>query len=64
MDLVTTVLPAINVLLQPIMFVFKVIADTIGSIVGFMTQTVEMTAAATAGATAFFAIKEKNIPYD
>ncbi len=64
MDLVTTVLPAINVLLQPIMFVFKVIADTIGSIVGFMTQTVEMTAAATTGAAAYFAIKEKTFLMD
>ncbi len=64
LNLVTTVLPAINMLLQPIMFVFKVIADSIGSVVGFMTKTVDLTIAATAGATALLAIKHKSLIAD
>lgn len=59
MDLAVTILPLINTILQPILYTFKTIAEVVGSIVGFISKSVELTAALTAGALTYLGLKNK-----
>ena len=59
MDLAMVVLPLINMVLQPILFTFKLISNTIGSIVGFITQSIELMSALAAGTLTYLALKNK-----
>ena len=59
MDLATSVLPLINTILQPILWTFKTIANVINSIVGFISQSIELMAALSAGTLTYLALKNK-----
>jgi len=59
MDLATSVLPVINMVLQPILFTFKLISNTIGSIIGFITQSIELMSALAAGTLTYLTLKNK-----